>query len=222
MVKSATDEAARVGVLPGSELLSIGSEAILADADIPQLLQKAELPALLHFLLPQATRYQELLLDVTLRPFTIRIDGFRSRPGNLGIDLQVQKTMIQMPEFAVGAWRGTSEILIRDLRRAYATRLAARAPRLMAALSLDTQAFGDTFQRALAASLSASEAAHDEFREGLKSAARDAHRDAHRLLGALDTRGREAQQQLREAASDASRDLGRMLQSAMRTLGQGA
>jgi len=97
---------------------------------------------------------REVLADLSVRPFELRVVGFRTRPLGLGIgQLQVQQAAVEMPEVAIRAWRGTPNDLIKNVCRAYAATLARDMPWFVRAVRVARQALVDSLARAVASSV---------------------------------------------------------------------
>merc|ERR1712070_692246 len=102
---TAADSAACVaGLVPGGVVQRINGKWLGMGVDALERLKVAEMPTAVEVALPQHD--EELLVDLTVQSFLLRVDAFRTRPMVLGMDMQVQKAVVKMPEVVARGWKG--------------------------------------------------------------------------------------------------------------------
>jgi len=153
-------------------------------------------------LLPKRTEV-ELSVGLTIKPFLLRVDGFRTRPGALGIDVQVQQATVSLPEVCLKDRRGTFQGLTTELKMAYTAKLATDMPWLINAMKITGQALGETFHGALRASIQATQTTHSQFKMLLQEGNLDGDRQFQEFVKDMESRGKDAQEYLHEAAKNA-------------------
>merc|ERR1711920_1032269 len=121
-----------------------------------------------------------------------------------GIDMQVQRATVALPEVCLDNRRGTLAMQVSELKLAYTTKLATDMPWLINAMKVTGQALGETFQGAVRASIQATQATHTQLQALLQDGNKEGDRKFQELVTDLESRGREAHEQLQEFGRTAS------------------
>lgn len=105
------------------------------------------MPVAMEILLPK--RDVDLLVDLTVQSFLLRVDAFRTRPVVLGVDMQVQQAVVKMPEVIVHGWKGPLSGLLRRIGDTYTATLAKSLPALIQSFKFATKALEEAVAQAL-------------------------------------------------------------------------